>query len=69
MNTINHHHPAPDQVLSKAAVAALIGVSPSSIDRWCRSGGFPPKLRLGPGRVGWRKTAVEAWLAERETAA
>jgi len=55
----------PDPVLSKAAVAALLGVSQSTIDRWSRDGLFPPKLRLGPARVGWRQTSVEAWLAQR----
>lgn len=55
----------PDPILSKASVAALLGVSQSTIDRWTRAGMFPAKLRLGPARVGWRQTAVEAWIAQR----
>lgn len=65
MSTIDTQLPAPDPVLSKAAVANLLGVSPSSIDRWTRAGTFPAKIKLGPARIGWRKAAVEAWLAER----
>jgi prophage regulatory protein len=65
MSMNNPENLSLDPVLSKAAVANLLGVSPSSIDRWSRAGAFPPKLQLGPARVGWRKTAVEAWLAER----
>ena len=54
-----------DRVISKQAVANWLGVPPSSIDRWCAAGTFPEKLRLGPGRVGWAQSAVEAWLAVR----
>jgi prophage regulatory protein len=54
-----------DVVLKKADVAAMINVSESTIDRWSRAGIFPQRLRLGPSRVGWRRSAVEAWLAQR----
>ena len=56
---------APDPVLSKAAVATWLGVSPSTVDRWAKAGLFPPRLRLGPGRVGWAQSTVQAWLSER----
>ena len=57
--------PAQDPVLPKAAVATWLGVSPSTIDRWSKTGAFPPRLQLGPGRVGWSQSTVQAWLNAR----
>jgi prophage regulatory protein len=54
-----------DLILSKRAVATWIGVDVSTIDRWAKAGLFPEKKRLGPSRVGWSRSAVEAWLASR----
>lgn len=55
-----------DQILPKAAVAAWLGVSQCTIDRWSREGRFPQKLQLGPARVGWQQSDVEAWLAQKK---
>ena len=54
-----------DPILSKAAVANWLGVSASSVDRWTKAGTFPPRVRLGPARVGWATSTVQAWLAAR----
>ena len=66
MSELNIQSEKPDPILSKAAIGAWLGVAPGTIDRWAREGIFPRKLQLGPARVGWRRSAVEAWLAERE---
>lgn len=55
----------PDRILTKAAVAAWLGVSQCTIDRWTREGRFPAKLQLGPARVGWERSEVESWLARK----
>jgi prophage regulatory protein len=55
----------PDPVLSKAAVATWLGVSPSTVDRWAKAGTFPRRLQLGPSRVGWTQSTVQAWLDAR----
>ncbi len=57
--------PTPDPILPKAAVATWLGVSSSTVDRWSKTGAFPPCLRLGPGRVGWPQSTVQAWLDAR----
>ncbi|RYF03068.1 MAG: AlpA family phage regulatory protein [Deltaproteobacteria bacterium] len=57
--------PAPDPILSKAAVAHWLGVSASTVDRWTKAGDFPPSLRLGPARVGWPQSTVQTWLDAR----
>jgi len=56
--------PLYDPVLSPSAVAAWLGVHETTIHRWVRVGTFPPKVRLGPGRVGFARSKVEAWLTE-----
>jgi predicted DNA-binding transcriptional regulator AlpA len=40
-------------------------VSASTVDRWSKTGAFPPRLRLGPGRVGWSQSTVQAWIDAR----
>jgi len=55
----------PDTILSKAAVAARIGVSPSTIDRWLKAGAFVPRIRLGEVRVGFSERRVEEWINSR----
>lgn len=42
-----------------------IGYHPVHIRRLEKSGRFPQRVHLGPGKVGWVATEVDAWLAER----
>lgn len=61
--------PAPiDPVLTLAQVEAAVSYSRSQLYRMVKAGTFPKQIRLGPGRVGWRQSAVAEWLASRETA-
>lgn len=46
-------------------VLQRVGVSRSTLYRYVHVEGFPPPVRLGPNRVGWRVEEVEAWLASR----
>ncbi|RYG88459.1 MAG: AlpA family phage regulatory protein [Alphaproteobacteria bacterium] len=54
-----------DPILSKREVSGWLGVDKSTVDRWTRDGLFPPKVQLGPSRVGWPRSAVQAWLDGR----
>lgn len=56
-----------DPILSKREVSGWLGVDKSTIDRWARDGTFPPKVQLGPSRVGWQQSAVQAWLDDRRS--
>ena len=58
----------PDQILRPAEVAAMLGVTRSTLTRWRQRDGFPQPLKLGPGAVGFRRSDVEAWLADRPQA-
>ena len=38
----------------------------TTIWRMVRAGCFPAPIQLSPARRGWRESAIEAWLSERE---
>lgn len=58
---------ALDRILSRAEVVALTGLSGTTLWREAHAGRFPKPYRLTPGRVGYRKSEIEAWLAARFT--
>ncbi|MEJ0065353.1 MAG: AlpA family phage regulatory protein [Caulobacteraceae bacterium] len=42
--------------------------SRSALDRAVKAGRFPKPIRLGPRRVGFRKSDLDAWLAAQQPA-
>lgn len=57
------------QVLNHADLPALgIRYSRPHLLRLERDGLFPKRLHLSPGRVGWLKSEIEAWIASRAAA-
>lgn len=54
-------------VISSKRVAEVIGIHLSTLNRWVKEGGFPPPIRLGRARVGWRLGDIEAWLSQKAT--
>jgi predicted DNA-binding transcriptional regulator AlpA len=54
-----------DLLLTRADLAAWLGVSATSIKRWDRVGAGPPRVRVGMRRVRYRRDAVIRWLDER----
>lgn len=55
--------PPADRVLRAGEVVARTGLSIETIYRRIRAQQFPNPVRLGPGAVGWRETAVNGWIA------
>ena len=51
--------------LRAADLPPLVGISVPTVYREIRRGAFPAPARLSPGRVGWRPTDIERWLADR----
>jgi prophage regulatory protein len=43
-----------------------VGLSAVTIWRLRRAGRFPAPLVLSTGRIGWRRSDLELWLASRE---
>lgn len=56
--------PGPDY-LSSAALEAMTGIPASTWRYWVLIGQGPRSFKIGRRRV-WRRSAVEAWLAEQE---
>ena len=46
-------------------VLARLNVSRSSLHRRRQNGTFPKPFQLGKHAVGWRRAAIDAWLADR----
>jgi predicted DNA-binding transcriptional regulator AlpA len=57
---------AVDPILTERQVIDWIGVSSPTASRWRAMGAGPAFIQLGPRRIGYRKSAVEEWLAARE---
>jgi predicted DNA-binding transcriptional regulator AlpA len=47
----------------------LGGISDATAARWQAAGKLPPLIRLSRNTVGWRKSTLEKFLAERAVAA
>ena len=50
--------------ISRAATAAMIGMTPRTLLRWHHQNFGPKRFMLSPGRYGYRKAEVQAWVAE-----
>lgn len=49
-------------ILSKTDVCRKVNLSSSSLWRYVKNGLFPPPIDLGPNRVGWIESEVDAWI-------
>ena len=54
-----------DRLLKIDDVMGRLGVSRSTIWRLTQSGDFPRPVAISPGRKGWLKSQVDAWIADR----
>ncbi|RWM96168.1 MAG: AlpA family phage regulatory protein [Mesorhizobium sp.] len=57
-------------ILSVQTVCDRLTISEATLRRYATAGGdFPRKIKLGPRRIGYLKSDVEAWLTARHDAA
>lgn len=56
------------QVLRSFDVQKLTGLSRTTLWRLSRLGDFPTPIKLSTRCVGWRRTEIEQWLDNRESA-
>jgi predicted DNA-binding transcriptional regulator AlpA len=54
------------ELLTEAEVSEWLGISQPTLSRHRRNGTGPAFVRLSTRRIGYRRSAVEAWLSERE---
>ena len=53
------------KLLSKRQLKEKVLYSPQHIARLEKAGKFPPRVRIGPNRVGWVESEVEEWIRQR----
>ena len=53
------------QFLSRQAFAKRADLSPSSIKRFEKLDGFPQKVQISPGRIGFVESEIDAWIKAR----
>ena len=67
-----HHADAPlldallrgtPQRVRPRALAAVLGVTPKTLENWRKAGKGPPFLALSPRKIRYDLSAVHAWLA------
>ena len=61
--------PSPDlalHLLSKKQVCDMLGVAQVTVWRWVRDGHLPKPLQLGPRRIAWRTSDLQAFLTRQE---
>lgn len=58
-----------ERILRRPEVEARTGLSRSTIYDWMKAGTFPKPVALGARLVGWKESAIAAWLEARETKA
>ena len=52
-------------ILDEDRVQQVTSLSRTTRWRLERRGQFPKRVRLSPGRVGWRQADIEAWISSR----
>lgn len=67
--TNKEHAPDTDRIIRLKELIKITGVSKSHIYRSVESGSLPSPFRIGKRAVGWRLSAINAWLDAAEQAA
>lgn len=60
--------PSSDGFLSPKGLRDYTTLSLATLWRMRRRGELPEPVRLSPGRVGWRRSVIDLWLATRAEA-
>ncbi len=57
----------PDRILRIRTVMERTGLSRSTLYRRIKEGNFPKQIRISERCIGWRESAVEAWMLRPST--
>jgi prophage regulatory protein len=50
------------KIIRRTDLKAVVGISPSSVDRLIQAGSFPRKRRWSQGITGWKLSEIEEWI-------
>ena len=56
--------PEPERILRMRTVLERTGLSRSTLYRKMRDGTFPKRVRISEHCCGWRKSAINRWIAD-----
>jgi prophage regulatory protein len=69
LNSAKQDDPVPgEEFWSLKVVRMKTGLSRSTIYAYVAAGAFPMQRRLGPRRIAWLASEVNAWIASRPRA-
>lgn len=54
-----------NRILNQKQVEERVTYSRTQIWRLEKQGAFPPRLKLGPNRVGWLSSEIDKWIEDR----
>jgi prophage regulatory protein len=57
--------PTTFTIIRRKTVESLTGLSRSTIYARIKEGRFPPSISLGAKAVGWLRSDIETWIAQR----
>jgi prophage regulatory protein len=57
-----------EEILRKRRVLSVIGMGNTWLNDSVKRKEFPAPVKLGARAIGWRRSDVEAWLADRQSA-
>ena len=55
-----------DRIISKIELLTLVPYGFAQITRMEKAGLFPRRIKLGPNRIGWLLSEIQAWILERK---
>jgi prophage regulatory protein len=58
--------PIDDRIVPTGGVLEQVPVDRSTLWRMVQRGEFPPPIQITSARIGWRQSAIAAWLRQRE---
>ncbi|HCK4362941.1 TPA: AlpA family phage regulatory protein [Pseudomonas aeruginosa] len=58
----------PNDLLRRVEIAKMLRIAIPTFDRWLALGLFPKGIKFTSNCVVWKRSTVEAWIAEREAA-
>lgn len=66
MKSVAKRDKTKDQIIRPSNLPHATGLSRTTCWRLERAGDFPKRIKLSAGAVGYRRSDIETWLANRE---